>query len=70
MKNLLIKSGFSEDMFYIRIEWNKVIIMFDLKEAVDYFEEDFLYDEISKKYEYSYKEDGKRHCAIIKKIVR
>lgn len=63
--DLLLKSGFCDDLFFIKVEWNKVIVMFDMKEAVDYFRADFEWSELSSKYEYEYKMDGKRHCAVI-----
>jgi hypothetical protein len=67
VRKLLLKSGFCEELFFIKIEWDKIIVMFDMKEAVDYFRTDFDYDEISQKYVYTYIRDGKRHCAEITK---
>jgi hypothetical protein len=63
--DLLLESGFCDDLFFIKVEWNKVIVMFDMKEAVDYFRSDFEWSKLSSNYEYAYKQDGKRHCAVI-----
>ena len=65
--DLLLKSGFCEDLFYIKVNWNGVIVMFDVMEAVDYFRGDFDYSDLSQMYEYRYEADGKRHCAVISK---
>ncbi len=69
IEDLLLDSGFCEDLFYITKERTRIIVMFDCKEAVDYFRGDFEYHELSQKYRYQYAIDGKRHCAVISKRV-
>jgi hypothetical protein len=62
---LLLDSGFAEELFYVKEDIISVIVMFDCKEAVDYFKVDFEYSELAEKYNFRYKIDGKRHCAVI-----
>ena len=65
VENLLQESGFPEDHYYIKVESFTVIVMFDEKEAVDYFEGDFDYSELSLNHAFEYETRGIRHCAVI-----
>lgn len=65
VRALLIRSGFPEEHFFIKIESQKVKVLFDMKEAVDYFKGDFDYSDLSDDHIFRYQKDGKRHCAII-----
>jgi hypothetical protein len=62
---LLKESGFPEDHYVIRKGSDYVSVMFDLKEAVDYFRGDFDTSVLAEDCVYEYKQDGKRHCAYI-----
>ncbi len=62
---LLIQSGFSSELYIIKINDDSVAVHFDKKEAVDYFRGDFESSRISKDCMFDYRKDGKRHAAYI-----
>lgn len=65
IRRLLLDSGFPEEQFYIKAEGEKIKVLFDTKEAVDYFKGDFEYSYLAESRLFRYQVDGKRHCAII-----
>ena len=65
VEELLKNAGFPEEQYLIRVGGDYVSVMFDTKEAVDYFRGDFAYSSLSEDCVYEYKIDGKRHCAYI-----
>ncbi len=62
---ILEQAGFSTDLYIIKINDDNVEVMFDEKEAVDYFRGDFEYSSLNKDCIFEYKKDGKRHAAYI-----
>jgi hypothetical protein len=65
VKKLLLDSGFPEEHFYIKIEGHQIKVLFDKREAVDYFKGDFDCSHLASSHIFRYLKDGKRHCAII-----
>ena len=65
INNLLLQSGFDPDHFIIKEDFLSILVLFDMKAAVDYFKGDFESSELSEKYRFRYHKDGKRHCAMI-----
>jgi hypothetical protein len=62
---LLKEAGFPEDQYIVKLGEDYVCVMFDQKEAVDYFRGDFENSEIDEDCVFYYLQDGKRHCAKI-----
>jgi hypothetical protein len=65
VEELLKESGFPEELYVLRTGSDYVCVLFDAKEAVDYFMGDFENSTLSDDCVYEYKADGKRHCAYI-----
>jgi len=65
LEHLLKHAGFPEEHYIIRINNDNVSIMFDQKQAVDYFKGDFNDSRLSKLCIFEYRRDGKRHVAYI-----
>lgn len=65
-ERLLVDSGFPKEHYYIKTEKTFIVVMFDSKAAVEYFEGDFNYSELSDRFIFSYEKNGKRHCAVIR----
>jgi hypothetical protein len=65
VRRLLLNSGFPEEQFYIKVEGEKIKVLFDTEEAVEYFRSDFDYSYLAESHLFRYQIDGKRHCAII-----
>jgi hypothetical protein len=65
VEQLLQDSGFPEDLYFLKIEASTVVVMFDEKEAVDYFEGDFDDSELAINHTFEKERRGVRYCAII-----
>jgi len=65
VEKLLVEAGFPEEHYIVKSGVDYICVMFDSKDAVDYFKGDFEYSELSEDCVYEYKQDGKRHCAYI-----
>lgn len=65
VEELLVSSGFPEEHYIIKNGTDYICVLFDKKEAVDYFRGDFETSELAEDCVYEYKQDGKRHCAYI-----
>jgi hypothetical protein len=65
VEKLLLDSGFPKDHFFVKVERERVKVLFDLRSAVDYFKGDFDYSHLAEDHFYYYERDGRRHCAVI-----
>jgi len=65
VEDLLDQSGFSPDLYIIKVGDDNVAVHFDKKEAVDYFRGDFDTSEMAADCIFEYKREGKRHAAYI-----
>lgn len=65
IEHLLRQSGFPEEHYIIKTNDDSVVVMFDKKEAVDYFKGDFNESSLARDCIFEYKRDGKRHTACI-----
>lgn len=65
IESILSKAGFVSELYLIKKEGDCIVVLFDTKEAVDYFRGDFELSAISVDCMFNYKKDGKRHAAYI-----
>ena len=65
VEQLLISAGFSPDLYLVISGEDSVKVMFDKKEAVDYFRGDFESSPLAPDCIYEYKKEGKKHAAYI-----
>lgn len=65
VENLLGSAGLPPELYIIRSADDYVAVMFDKKEAVDYFRVDFESSNLGKDCIYEYKKVGKKHAAYI-----
>lgn len=63
LQHLLNEAGFPEHHYVIRVNGSSIDVMFDKKEAVDYFKGDFDESDLEKHCVFEYKKEGKRHVA-------
>lgn len=65
LEDLLKRSGFPPEQYIIKMHDDYVAVIFDMKEAVDYFKGDFDESSLARDCIFEYKKDGKRHAANI-----
>jgi hypothetical protein len=65
LEHLLKESGFPEEHYIIKTNNDSIAVMFDKKEAVDYFKGDFDESSLARDCIFEYKREGKRHAAYI-----
>jgi hypothetical protein len=65
LENLLNQLSFPEEHYVIKIDNNSVVIMFDEREAVNYFKGGFDDSSLAENCFFQYKKEGKRHTACI-----
>ena len=65
IEDLLEQSGFTPELYIIKMGKDYIAIHFDKKAAVDYFRSDFEYSKLAEFCIYEYKKEGRRHAAYI-----
>jgi len=65
VERLLKESGFVPELYILSQGAECISVLFDKKEAVEYFQGDFNKSELADKCLYEYKKVGKKHAAYI-----